>query len=89
MSGTEALDILETWVGLQQQQCLDEMRENPCSTAWAGPGAVERLLPGWAGECLGAASHACFVAVEGCDVEHVAVCAHTDRLHLPVAGQRC
>lgn len=33
----------------------------------------------------GAASHARLVTVEGCDVEHVAVCAHTDRLHLAIA----
>lgn len=43
--------------------------------------------PGGSGECQHV-SHARLVAVEGCDVEHVAVCAHADRLHLPVAGQR-
>lgn len=34
------------------------------------------------------ASDARLVAVEGRDVEHVAVRAHSHRLHLPVAGQR-
>lgn len=33
-------------------------------------------------------SDARLVAVEGRDVEHVAVCAHPHGLHLPVAGQR-
>lgn len=45
MGGTEALNVLDTWVGLQQQQCLDEMWET-CSTAWAGPG-TGTVLPSW------------------------------------------
>lgn len=32
-------------------------------------------------------SDAGLVTVEGCDVEHVAVCANPDRLHLSVSGQ--
>jgi hypothetical protein len=55
---------------------------------------MRRLLPGspWtqAGwEVSGCMSHACLVTVEGRDVEHVAVCAHANRLHLPIAGQWC
>lgn len=33
-------------------------------------------------------SDAGLVAVEGCDVKHVAVCANPDGLHLTVSGQR-
>ena len=33
-------------------------------------------------------SDAGLVAVEGCDMKHVAVCAHPDGLHLAVSGQR-
>lgn len=34
-------------------------------------------------------SDAGLVAVEGRDVEHVAVCADSDGLHLAITGQRC
>lgn len=37
----------------------------------------------------GTASHARLVTVEGCDMEHVAVCAHTDGFHLSVARKWC
>lgn len=37
----------------------------------------------------GTASHARLVTVEGRDVEHVAMCAHTDRLHLAIARKWC
>lgn len=32
-------------------------------------------------------SYASFVAVEGCDMKHVAVCAHSDGLHLAISRQ--
>lgn len=37
---------------------------------------------------ISARSDACLVAVEGCDVKHVAVRANPDRLHLTISGQR-
>lgn len=49
---------------------------------WESAGAVAGL------GVLGLASDARLVAVEGRDVEHVAVRAHPDGLHLPVARQR-
>lgn len=66
--------------------------ENPLEAHLIG-GGERGCLPGsplrpWRSGSARCVSDARLVAVEGRDVEHVAVCAHADRLHLPVAGQR-
>lgn len=70
-----------------------------CSTAWTGAHSRHstsflEILDKTLGSLLswdmpGTASHARLVTVEGCNVEHIAVCAHTDRLHLSVARKWC
>lgn len=71
------------------------MRRSPSGQRTARPGgrggARPSEPPPWspAGPAGSrAVSDARLVAVEGRDVEHVAVRAHADRLHLPVARQR-